>query len=242
MAANSLRNAIITGASQGIGKAIALRLAKDGFRIALNDVPSKKEQLDSISDEIERRTGNKACIAVADVTNEGQVEEMVGKATTELGGIDVMVANAGVLHENSKIVDMPADMWEKVFAVNARGVFLCYKHAARQMIAQGRGGRIIGAASVASKRAGMEHGAYGASKFAVRGLTQAAAQELGQYGITVNAYAPGNPMTEKFASHAEALAPYGWSTPTNYKFGEPEDVASLVSYLASKEAHYITGK
>jgi len=135
-------------------------------------------------------------------------------------------------------------------AVNARGTMLCYKHAGKQMIAQGRGGRIIGACSQAGKQASPVVPAYCASKFAIRGLTQAAAQEFGQHGITVNAYAPGvvdtrliGPLKAPDASgnSSPALAAVLAGTPVR-RLGEPEDVAGLVSYLASDCASFITGQ
>ncbi|KAE9401212.1 NAD(P)-binding protein [Gymnopus androsaceus JB14] len=117
---------------------------------------------------------------------------MVDTVTKNLGGLDVMVANAGILNTTAKpITEYPAEEWERIFSINTRGVFFCYKYAAKQLITQGRGGRIIGASSIAGKRAAAYHSAYSASKFAVRGLTQSAALELGEHGITVNAYAPG---------------------------------------------------
>jgi NAD(P)-dependent dehydrogenase (short-subunit alcohol dehydrogenase family) len=151
--------------------------------------------------------------------------------------------------EAKKIFPVSAEVWEKTFAVNIRGVFFCYKHAAREMIAQDRGGRIIGASSMAGiKGSSLFINAYTASKFAVRGLTQSAAAELGQYGITVNAYAPGminTPMGKPFleAGIDMILNNFGYSRPwANFHAGEPEDVANVVSYLASKEAHYVTGQ
>jgi acetoin reductase-like protein len=249
MVAKSLGVALITGASQGIGKAIALRLAKDGFRVALNDIPSKEQSLKAVRDEIEHQTGGKACITPADVSNEKEVEQMVNEASKTLGGLDVMVANAGIAHEPTVVTDLSAEIWEKIFAVNIRGVFFCYKHAAREMIAQDRGGRIIGASSLAGIKGGSLSSAYTASKFAVRGLTQSAAAELGQYGITVNAYTPAiisTPLSKPFLEAGKLdmlLNIFGFSKPWgNFHAGEPEDVANVVSYLASKEAHYVTGQ
>ncbi|KAJ3995653.1 hypothetical protein F5050DRAFT_266476 [Lentinula boryana] len=246
MAAKSLGVALITGASQGIGKAIALRLAKDGFRVALNDIPKNRLQLKVLSREIERHSGMDTYLVPADVSIESEVEQMVDQSTKALGGLDVMIANAGIFPESKMVIDYPTESWKKTFAVNVDGVFFCYKYAARQMIAQGRGGRIVGASSIAGKRSAALSSAYSASKFAVRGLTQSLALELSQHGITVNAYAPGlinSPMSAIFQEHQEeALATLGLNKPVNYKFGEPEDIASLVSYLASKEAHYITGQ
>jgi len=145
------------------------------------------------------------------------------------------------------------EQWDRVLAVNLRGVFLCYKHAAKQMIAQGRGGRLIGASSLAGKKGHAQYSAYSASKFAVRGLTQSAALEYAKHGITVNAYAPGTIMTPMVQDIEDTLVKGTGMTPeqasqltanigaVGYK-GTPEDIANLVSYLVSKEAHFVTGQ
>ncbi|KAF5364849.1 hypothetical protein D9757_011272 [Collybiopsis confluens] len=246
MASKALGVALVTGASQGIGRAIALRLAKDGYKVALNDIQSKSEQLESVSQEIKKLNGLDTHIVPADVSKDDEVEAMVKSVAASLGGLDVMVANAGIIVRSKQVIDYTTEEWDRVFAVNTRGVFLCYKFAAKQMIAQGRGGRIIGCSSLAGRKAGAETSAYSASKFAVRGLTQSAAMELGHHGITVNAYAPGftkTALNEAFWDDPMALtAKYGLAPPSFFKFGEPDDIASLVSYLASKEAHYITGQ
>ncbi|KAF8547025.1 NAD(P)-binding protein [Imleria badia] len=217
--------ALITGSAQGIGRSIALRLARDGFDIALNDVSPKRDQLRAVANDIEK-IGRRTHLVPADVSIEGEVRGMMQGATEKLGGLD-MVANAGV-GMLTDLLSTGLDEWERIMAVNARGTFLCYKYAAAQMIAQGRGGRIIGASSVAGKMGHPLASAYSASKFAVRGITQTAAVELGRYKITVNSYAPGVIETPM-------------STPIKHD-GQPEDIASIVSYLASKEAHFITGK
>ncbi|KAJ3839526.1 hypothetical protein F5878DRAFT_616191 [Lentinula raphanica] len=246
MATKRFGVALVTGAAQGIGKAIALRLAKDGFKVAVNDIASKSEQLQSLSQDIERLSGQASIPVVADISKEVDVENMVNKVAKTLGGLNVMVANAGVVTRSKEMVDYTTEDWEKVFAVNIRGVFLSYKYAAKQMIAQGQGGRILGASSIAGRKAGFETSAYCASKFAVRGLTQSAALELGKYGITVNAYAPGftkTSLNESFWDDPDSLArKYGIAVPPYFKMGQPEYIASLVSYLASEEAHYITGQ
>ncbi|KAH7925245.1 NAD(P)-binding protein [Leucogyrophana mollusca] len=235
--------ALVTGAAHGIGRAIALRLANDGFHIALNDIPSKKALLDDIAQTVGDK-GGRAFAICADVGEEEQVKEMVHGTVKTLGGLDVMVANAGIARVNS-LTGTPADVWDKVLRVNARGVYLCYRFAALQMIAQGRGGRIIGASSVAGKRGYIGLGAYSASKFAAGG-----ALELGKHGITVNSYAPGiinTPIWEStfvpsdYTSFEEEKNKYVGDTAVGH-VGEPEDIASLVSYLASKEARYVTGQ
>ncbi|KAI9573057.1 hypothetical protein HD554DRAFT_1135976 [Boletus coccyginus] len=242
--------ALITGSAQGIGRCIALRLAKDGFDIALNDVSSKRDQLRAVEEDIEK-IGRRSCLVPADVTNEGDVKGMVQAASEELGGLDVMVANAGV-GLIKDIISTGLDEWERVMAVNARGTFLCYKYAAAQMITQSRGGRIMGASSGCGLLGHPLMGAYSASKFVVRGLTQTAALELGRYRITVNSYAPGvidTPMTTNVLGGVDTTdeTSLKWITsqitrrPIQHN-GQPSDIASLVSYLASKEAHFITGK
>ncbi|KZP24016.1 NAD-binding protein [Athelia psychrophila] len=248
----SIGIALVTGSAQGIGRAISLRLADDGFDVAVNDIPSNQPALDSLVDEI-RAKGRQAVAVPADVTQEEQVKEMVAKAVKDLGGLDVMVANAGICHSTGSVVETTVENWDRHFDVNVKGVFFCYKHAGVQMVAQGRGGRIIGAASVSGKRGNSGFAPYSASKFAVRGLTQSLAQELGPHRITVNTYAPGiidTPLmhnveaaiAQKSGQELGALAA-GINAQTALGYiGKPEDIASLVSYIASKEAHFITGQ
>ncbi|TFK66470.1 acetoin reductase family protein [Pluteus cervinus] len=245
--------ALVTGAAQGIGREIALRLADDGFDVAVNDIDSKAEALASVQKEIKAK-GRKTSttLLLADVSKEDQVEQIIGDVVKELGGLDVMVANAGICIWKS-LLETTEEIWDRQFDVNAKGVFFCYKHAGRQMIKQGRGGRIIGASSVVGKQGFPSLAGYTATKFAVRGLTQAAAREFGPHKITVNAYAPGaieTPMLEYIdIANAEStggkrgdLLEAGLKlTPLGYR-GTPTEIASLVSYLASKEAHFITGQ
>ncbi|KAG1745699.1 hypothetical protein EDB19DRAFT_1906206 [Suillus lakei] len=249
--------ALITGSAQGIGRGIALRLARDGFDVALNDLPNKDAKLELVATEIQS-LGRQVCVVPADVTVNRQVKDMVDDAVAKLGGLDVMVANAGVAMLAS-LVSSTVESWDHTLSVNGRGPYLCYKYAAMQMIEQGRGGRIIGASSVAGKMGYPYCSSYAASKFAIRGLTQVAALELGQYGITVNAYAPGTiqtPMTEGTLDESgnldlagnvvdpvlsKLLASINENVPIKHR-GQPEDIASIVSYLSSKEAHFITGQ
>ncbi|KAL0061208.1 hypothetical protein AAF712_011967 [Marasmius tenuissimus] len=241
---------IVTGAAQGIGKAIAIRLAQDGFDIALNDISSKEEQLKAVEKEI-AKVGRRTAIVHADVSSESEVKEMVEKVVEVLGGLDVMVANAGICPVNT-LTEMTADHWDAAFAVNSRGTFLCYKYAAIQMIKQGKGGRIIGASSSAGKQGRKFCMAYSATKFAVRGMTQSAAWELGKHGITVNAYAPGAIETEMGTStknlvvDAQAIdakiSKASWTDNPSGRWGEPEEVAALVSFIASKDSSFVTGE
>uniref|UniRef100_A0A0W0FFY6 Putative NAD(P)-binding protein n=1 Tax=Moniliophthora roreri TaxID=221103 RepID=A0A0W0FFY6_MONRR len=242
---------IITGSAQGIGRAIALRLASDGYDIAVNDIAPQKEHLESLKSEIESK-GRKSIVVIADVSKEEEVQKMVDTTVKELGGLDVMVANAGIVHFKPLIQTSVAD-WDRLFAVNTRGLMLCYQTAAKQMIAQGRGGRIIGACSMAGKKAFPAYAAYSATKFAVRAITQSAAAELGRYKITVNAYCPGNietPMmhnmipiiAESTGADLETVKKQFENAAVVGYHGQPEDVASLVSYLASPDSHFITGQ
>ncbi|KAJ7097566.1 hypothetical protein C8R44DRAFT_889107 [Mycena epipterygia] len=184
--------ALVTGAAQGIGRGVALRLADDGFNVAVNDIEANTANLDTLVEEI-RKKGRASAKCVANVSQENQVKEMVELAVQKLGRLDVMVANAGVTgRPGMQLKEVSSDEWDRIMNINARGTFFCYKFAGMQMIKQGGGsGRIIGASSVAGKQGIATHGVYSASKFAVRGLTQAAALEFGAHGITVNAYAPG---------------------------------------------------
>jgi len=246
MSANDqTRVAVVTGAARGIGRSIALRLADDGLDVVVNDLIEQVELLESVAEEI-RKKGRRAVAFCGDTSEEEDVKAMVNKAVEELGGVDVMVANAGV-GAGQTLLGTTVEHWDRTMRVNVRGVMLAYKYAAQQMIAQGRGGRIIGASSICGKRGTRNLGAYCASKFAVRGLTQTAALELGQYGITVNAYAPGliktqlvvNPLVDDEGPGSALKKLVGLP---GARYEEPEVIASLVSYLVKPEAHFITGQ
>ncbi|KAA1480038.1 NAD-P-binding protein [Dentipellis sp. KUC8613] len=244
---NRVRVAIVTGGAQGIGRGIALRLAADGLDVAINDIEQNKGLMEKVVGEIQAM-GRKAIAIPGDVTSEEAVESMVATTVQKLGRLDVMVANAGVGHggvglPHRKIFDTDLQNWRNMNAVNVEGVMLCYKHAARQMIKQGDGGRIIGAASMASKRGIATLGAYCASKFAVRGLTQCAALELSEYNITVNAYAPG--VIETSLAHSKDGGIEKLKETVGFphaKTGYPEDIAQWVSYIVSPGSHFITGQ
>ncbi|KAG8707231.1 hypothetical protein FRC09_001955, partial [Ceratobasidium sp. 395] len=170
------RVAIVTGAAQGIGRAVALRLAADGIDVSVNDIPQKQELLLELVKEIESG-GRKSIAITGDVSKESDVKNLVTKTVEELGGLDIA---------------MPEESFDRVMSINCKGVLFCYRAAAVQMIKQGRGGRIIGACSLLGITAKVpNHISYTTSKFAVRAITQTAALEWGEHNITVNAYAPG---------------------------------------------------
>ncbi|KAK7060992.1 hypothetical protein VNI00_000727 [Paramarasmius palmivorus] len=169
MSSSSAKVSLVTGAGQGIGKAIALQLAKDGFRVVLNDLDSNRPKLLELLEELNSINGYTNLVYTADVSVEQEVKDMVEHSVKELGSLDVvrffraenlhpdrtyfhiqMVANAGIV-KCARLVDTTVEDWDQVLTINARGTFLCYKHAGKQMIAQGRGGRIIGASSIAGK-------------------------------------------------------------------------------------------
>ncbi|KAI0300552.1 NAD(P)-binding protein [Multifurca ochricompacta] len=240
--------ALITGAAQGIGRAIALRLADDGYDIAVNDLQDMPE-LDEVIKTIEEK-GRRALATPGDVSEELVVIEMIQRTVSTLGSLDVMVANAGIVIPEP-FLETSVAAFDKQMAVNARSVMLCYKYAAEQMIAQGRGGRIIGASSMAGKQGVDMLLAYSATKFAVRGMTQSAASSLGKHNITVNAYAPGGVETRILNVFDDFLEPLAGpragrdgliKSSVVGRIGEPEEIAHLVSYLASKEAGFITGQ
>lgn len=245
------RVALVTGAARGIGRGIALQLASDGLDVAVNDIEANAEQLKEVAEEI-RAEGVGTATITADVSDAESVEKMVKGVADELGKLDVMVANAGIA-QVEPLLDLTPEDWDTMMSVNLRGIFLCYQAAARQMIEQGRGGKIIGAASIVAYRPFPLLGHYSASKWGVRGLTQAAAMEWAQYGITVNAYCPGIVRTamwdlidEKLAEHeglqkGQAIEKYSDLIHLG-RVSVPEDVAHYVSYLASGGSDYMTGQ
>ena len=245
--------AIVTGSSRGIGRGIALRLAEDGFDVVVNDIAPQKSGIDEVVSEIQAN-GHKAHGLVADVSDKDQVEAMVSEAVEKFGQLNVMVANAGVL-ETSSLLEMTVERWDRTMAINTRGVFLCYTAAAKQFIKQGTPGKLIGACSISGYRPSGKAPAYCTSKWAVRGLTQTAALEFGEYGITVNAYCPGSVKTDMSLVFAERLAKerangdvevvYKSSSHRKNAINQelfPEDIAGLVSFLASKDSSRMTGQ
>ncbi|KAJ7779172.1 NAD-binding protein [Mycena metata] len=247
MTSESKGIAIVTGAGQGIGKAIALRLADDGFDIVVNDIAAQSEALAGIVDEIKAK-GRASSAHVADVSLEEEVRGMVEQVVATYGRLDVMIANAGICGY-IPMSEMTAEKWDRVMAVNTRGTFLCYKYAGAQMIKQGDGGRIIGASSIVGKQGGfLFNPAYVASKFAIRGLTQAAAMEYGPHKITVNAYAPGAIDTAMLPQITTAETPRDALMDQMKKMsplgtvGVPADIANIVSFIASKDSQFITGQ
>nr|A0A1V0QSC6.1 RecName: Full=Short-chain dehydrogenase/reductase eriH; AltName: Full=Erinacine biosynthesis cluster protein H [Hericium erinaceus]ARE72245.1 NAD-binding protein [Hericium erinaceus] len=235
--------AIITGAAQGIGRAIVVRLAADGFDVAVNDLPNDAQvaKLTELAEEI-RATGRKAIVVPGDISQEAIVEKIVADTVEQLGGVDVMVANAGIC-ELSPIVSTSVEQWDTTQAVNLRGVFLCFKHAGKQMLAQGRPGRLIGGGSLGGFSGLPMGSAYAASKAGMRALTHSAARELGPSGITANSYAPGivaTPLT--IGNYGQEFLDSQKATCAVNDNGTPEDIAALVSFLASKESRFITGQ
>ncbi|KAG1894706.1 uncharacterized protein F5891DRAFT_1061903 [Suillus fuscotomentosus] len=244
---NSKGVAVVTGSAQGIGRSIAIRLAGDGYDVVINDLESNKENLEEVKKDIttdfpERRV----LIVFGNVSVEEDVKGLVESAVKEFGRLNVFVANAGIIR-TKPLLETTSEDFESVLSVNVTGTFYSYKYAAQQMVAQGEGGRIIGASSLAGKKGHASLSAYSASKFAIRGLTQTAAIELGRNGITVNAYAPGTiqtPMLVRLAGSADYNDVYDEFKRLSSvgDLGTTQDVANLVSFLVTPEARFITGQ
>lgn len=241
----------ITGAARGIGKAIALRLAADGHDIAVSDLPSMAEELEKTRTEI-KAAGVRAVALTGDVTEPESVRRIVEQTAEQLGSLDVMVANAGIA-QTKALLDVTPEEYDLVHRVNGKGLFLCYTEAARQMIKQGGGGKIIGASSIAGHKGFGLLGVYSSSKFGVRALTQAAAQEWAEHGITVNAYCPGIVDTQMWVevdrdlgaindmAEGESMKAMAAGI-TLGRVSQGSDVAAFVSYLAGPDSDYMTGQ
>jgi meso-butanediol dehydrogenase/(S,S)-butanediol dehydrogenase/diacetyl reductase len=246
---NTAKVALVTGAAQGIGRGIALRLAKDGFDIALVDL--KADKLESVKKEVEA-LGRKASTFSADVSKRDDVYAAIDHAEKEFGGFDVIVNNAGIA-QVQPISDVKPEEVDRILKINVEGVLWGIQAAAAKFKARGHKGKIINASSIAGHDGFAMLGVYSATKFAVRALTQAAAKEYASSGITVNAYCPGIVGTDMWVEIDERFleitgAPKG-ETYKKYVEGialgraqTPEDVASLVSFLSSPDSDYITGQ
>ncbi|MBZ6384438.1 MULTISPECIES: (S)-acetoin forming diacetyl reductase [Pantoea] len=241
--------AFVTGAGQGIGAAIALRLAKDGFAVAVADYNAETAQ--QITDKI-ISAGGKAVALQVDVAQRDRVFQAVEEARQTLGGFDVIVNNAGVA-PSTPITEITEEVVDKVYNVNVKGVIWGMQAAIKAFAAENHGGKIINACSQAGHVGNPELAVYSSSKFAVRGLTQTAAKDLAAAGITVNAFCPGivkTPMWEAIDKQISDAAgkPAGYGTQefakriTLGRLSEPEDVAACVSFLAGPDSDYMTGQ
>ena len=241
--------ALVTGAGRGIGRGIALRLARDGAGVALVDV--LPDGINAVADEI-AEIGSKATTFVADVSDRRQVFAAVEHAATALGGLDVMVNNAGIALVGP-IADVTPEESAKIWSINVEGVLWGIQAAAAKFKELGRPGKIINASSVAGHDGFAMLGVYSATKFAVRGLTQAAAKEYAADGITVNAYCPGIVGTDMWTEIDKRFAELTGAAEgeTFEKFSQgialgrpetPDDVAGFVAYLAGPDADYMTGQ
>jgi 3-oxoacyl-[acyl-carrier protein] reductase len=227
------RRCIVTGAARGIGAAIARTYAWHGARVGVLDVTPDVEA-------VAADLGGPA--AVADVADPAAARDAVQHLVEALGGVDVLVNNAGILRI-TPLLDITVEEWDHVMAVNARSMLVTTQAVAAPMIAAGHGGRIVNMASMGAKRAAANQAHYAASKAAVVSLTQAAAIELGPHGITVNAICPGYVLTEMGAATRtpEMVAAWSATSPLG-RCAEPADVAGMALFLASDDAAYCTGQ
>ncbi|MFW5452733.1 3-oxoacyl-ACP reductase FabG [Thioalkalivibrio sulfidiphilus] len=231
----SERSVVVTGAGKGIGRTIARVFAHEGARVLVVD-------RDAETARAIIEAGGQAVACATDVSQRAEVEAMVGEAMTHFGGIDVLVANAGIFPSVS-IEEMTEADWDQVHDVNLKGAFFCVKAAAALMRRQGGGGRILLTSSITGPITGFPGWAhYGATKAGMLGFMRTAAIEFARTGITINAVLPGNIRTEGLTDvGAEYLRKMEASIPLGC-LGEPEDIAYAMLFLASDEARYITGQ
>lgn len=230
--------AVVTGASRGIGRAIAIRLAGEGATVVIN-YNGSKEKAEEVKQKIEG-AGGKAAVCQCNVADFDQCQAFIQKVIDEFGRIDILVNNAGITRDGL-LMKMSEEDFDQVIETNLKGAFHTIRFASRQMLRQ-KSGRIINLSSVVGVTGNAGQANYAASKAGVIGLTKSAARELASRGITVNAIAPGfietdmtSVLSEKVKEGAAAGIPLG-------AFGKPEDVAAAAAFLASDEAGYITGQ
>ena len=232
------KNAIVTGGSLGIGTAICLDLAKNGANVALN-YRKHAAEAEAIANEI-NEMGVKGMAVKADVSNFADAQTMVDKLAAEWGKVDILVCNAGI-NWDGVIWKMTEEQWDTVMNIDLKGYFN-YIRAAAPLFREQKSGRIINVTSINGMRGKFGQSNYSAAKAGIIGLTKTVARELGKYGVTVNAVAPGLILTDMMAKMPEEAKAVSLNETVLKRLGEPEDVAHLVSFLASDLAMHITGE
>ncbi|HLR80241.1 MAG TPA: 3-oxoacyl-[acyl-carrier-protein] reductase [Bacillota bacterium] len=232
------KNALVTGASRGIGRAIALELASKGANVAVNYAGNEKKA-QAVVDEIQEM-GGKAFKVQADVSDEASVKKMIKKVTSQFASLDILVNNAGITRDQL-LMRMKEIDFDDVINTNLKGTFLCTKAASRPMMKQ-RTGKIINVASIVGVSGNPGQANYVAAKAGVIGLTKSAAKELAPRNILVNAVAPGFISTDMTDDLSEEQKNEMLSMIPLAKLGTPEDVAKVVRFLASSDSDYITGQ
>ncbi|WP_368189562.1 3-oxoacyl-[acyl-carrier-protein] reductase [Blautia sp. 1033sp1_1033st1_G9_1033SCRN_220408] len=232
------RVALVTGASRGIGRAIALRLAAEGCYVVIN-YNGSKEKAEEVQQEI-LQAGGQAHIYQCNVADFQACGEMFKDTISKMGHLDILVNNAGIT-KDGLLMGMSEEDFSKVVDTNLKGTFYCIRHAARNMIKQKKG-RIINLSSIVGISGNAGQANYAASKAGVIGLTKSAAKELASRGITVNAIAPGFICTDMTQVLPEQVKEKIWAQIPMGGFGDPQDVAAAAAFFASEEAGYITGQ
>ena len=236
------KTAIITGAGQGIGRQIAITLAKRGASVMICDInEDKAAETAGMINQNNNKNGGSAGYIIIDVSKTGDLKLMAEKTNLIFGGIDILVNNAGILSASS-IADTTEEEWDKVMDINLKGAFFAIKEVVPYMEKANKGGRIINISSLAGRMGGFQNGAaYAASKAGLIGMTMCTARKLAPMGITVNAVAPGTTQTDIISGFSEEkINILKQSIPMN-RLGQPEDVAETVAFLASDGAKFITG-
>ncbi|MDN8746342.1 3-oxoacyl-[acyl-carrier-protein] reductase [Staphylococcus aureus] len=232
------KSALVTGASRGIGRSIALQLAEEGFNVAINYAGSK-EKAEAVVEEIKAKGVDSFAIQ-ANVADADEVKAMIKEVVSQFGSLDVLVNNAGITRDNL-LMRMKEQEWDDVIDTNLKGVFNCIQKATPQMLRQ-RSGAIINLSSVVGAVGNPGQANYVATKAGVIGLTKSAARELASRGITVNAVAPGFIVSDMTDALSDELKEQMLTQIPLARFGQDTDIANTVAFLASDKAKYITGQ